>query len=132
MTEIILALATFRIARLIVADTIFDAPRSWFLSRWPGADTEFEATAVELNDQGLPIIDLGDGTGRPLVRIETDTWVAANPTWPGKLLECVWCVSVWVGAGVVALHVWWDWFQYPAMMLAFSAVAGWLHTYTAE
>ncbi|MCP4897322.1 MAG: DUF1360 domain-containing protein [bacterium] len=130
MTEIILALATFRLARLIVTDTILDPPRAWILSRWPGDDTEFTQSVVEHDDQGSWYSAARD-TVR-LVGIEDDLWVAANPTWFGRWLECVWCVSIWVAVVVVALHHWWAWFQYPAMVLAFSAVAGWVHTYTSE
>ena len=130
------ALAVHRIARLIVADTILDPPRAWLLSRWPGADTEFTAEAVAITDQGEPIVDMGDPDGRrgaPLVRMDTDTWIAANPRWFGRWLECVWCVSVWVAPVVVWLMATQaSWWQYPAAALAFSAVAGWVHFYTAE
>lgn len=47
--------------------------------------------------------------------------------WTFELVSCVWCMSVWFAAGVVALTklvpgVW----QYGAMGLALSAVAGYL------
>lgn len=44
------------------------------------------------------------------------------------LITCQWCTSVWVAAAVApAVYWWWHhaWVQVPAMMLAFSQIAGW-------
>jgi hypothetical protein len=40
---------------------------------------------------------------------------------------CTWCTSIWIAAVVVALTRFWptEW-QYPAMLLALSAVAGYM------
>lgn len=40
---------------------------------------------------------------------------------------CPWCNSVWVGAGVAPVAIWWPdkpWALWPAAALAFSQVAG--------
>ena len=47
--------------------------------------------------------------------------------WLKTWIGCVWCVSVWVGAGVVLLgRFGGSWAVYPCAALAFSAVAGFL------
>lgn len=50
--------------------------------------------------------------------------------WLHDLLTCPWCLSVWVAAAAVALVVTFGWLApwllYPALILAFSQVAGML------
>lgn len=43
---------------------------------------------------------------------------------PAALLGCEWCLSVWFGAGAVALTALWSFWPYVAAALAFSAVTG--------
>ena len=124
---IVLALATFRISRLVVEDTIFDVPRAWLLSRWPGDDTEFARSVARVDEQGRLFVD---GTTTELVAVEADLLVAANPRWFGRWLECIWCVSVWVAAAVVVVAYNWDSFEWVAVPLALSAAAGWFDSST--
>jgi Protein of unknown function (DUF1360) len=55
-------------------------------------------------------------------------WVLERwPGWPLTLVTCSWCISIWIGGAVVAATcfapgIW----QYPALALAFSGVAGFL------
>lgn len=42
-------------------------------------------------------------------------------------ITCPWCVSIWIGAGVVVLtRLWPDGWQYVALALALSGVTGFL------
>jgi hypothetical protein len=64
--------------------------------------------------------------GRPWA-ISSDTGKSRVRWWAFSLVICPWCISIWIGGGVVALTyltpgVW----QYPAAALAFSGVAGFL------
>ena len=122
------ALAIFRLSRLVTSDTILDRPRTWLLRRWPGADTEFYDSETDRIDGGTWTLH-----GRPAAPIPGSNprlWVAVNPHWFGSLIECVWCMSVYVAVAVVAARAWWDWWQWPALVAAGSAVAGWIHTRT--
>jgi len=118
---IIDALAVFRLTRLIVADGIFDRPRNWILTRFPGAETEFYADAVERVPRRLV----------PVSGSSPRVWVAVEPSWLGRLLECCWCVSVWTAAGVVVARQMWGWWEWPALVLAYAAVAGMLHRHNS-
>jgi hypothetical protein len=43
------------------------------------------------------------------------------------LWDCPWCISIWIGAGAVALTYYqWFWWQWVCLMLVCSAVAGFL------
>lgn len=80
---VVLALATFRLARLIAADTI-TAPLRDRLTRW--------AWTIETDDEtGLAI----DAKPRAPWR-----------TWVYELLTCQQCLGVWVG---VAVYCAWRW-----------------------
>jgi len=117
------ALAIFRLSRLVTSDTILDRPRAWLLRRWPGSETEFYDSEVENSEvRGRPVVTL-EGT-RPRL------WVVLEPHWFGSLIQCVWCISIWLAVAVVAARQWWDWWQWPALVAAGSAVAGWIHTRT--
>jgi Protein of unknown function (DUF1360) len=92
------ALATYRLAILISRDKI-------------------TATLRE-NSRRAAYTD--NGSQRPGV------W-AAYERWIYELIICQWCVSVWLAAAVVALTRFApDEWQYVAMALALSAVAGFL------
>lgn len=127
---IIDALAIFRLSRLITSDTLLDTPRTWLLHSWPGADTEFHDSEIypKAVDDKTPVLR---GSGLPVVAL-ADTkprlWVAVKPHWFGTFISCMWCVSVWVAVSVVAARQWWDWWQWPALVAAGSAAAGWAHS----
>lgn len=61
-------------------------------------------------------------------RINVINWSRRKShVWLGTLVECTWCVSVWVGGGVVLLSRFaGSWAVYPCAALAVSAVAGFL------
>ena len=118
-------LAVYRFSRLVVADSILDTPRGWLLRRWPGDETTFH----ELAPPNGPPPYVHAVTGIEVIRVG-DEWVAARPRWLGTWIECVWCNSVWIAAAVVMARSWWDWWQYPALVAALSAVAGTIHSRT--
>lgn len=98
------ALAVYRLTRLVVRDSITERAREWVrLMAYIGVD---EQTGALLG---------WSGPGGAAAR------------WTFQLVSCSWCMSVWLGAIVVALTatvpgVW----QYPGMALALSAIAGYL------
>lgn len=115
-------LAVYRLTRLITKDTLLQEIRWWILQRWPNGDTEFPENIVTN-------VEKADGTlanGLPVFR-STKTDEDGDPIWlPYKtykiteLVECPYCASVWIAFGVLALRVWWDWWQYPALALALA------------
>ncbi len=131
------ALAVYRFSRLVVADSILDVPRRWLLRRWPGDETEFVATEVGRRSWEDITVGVTDkrmvvaGTLTDVIKVG-DNWVAAKPRYFGTWLSCVWCVSPYVAAAVVMLRSWWDWWQYPALVAAMSAVAGIIYASTNE
>ena len=53
--------------------------------------------------------------------------------WLAALVSCVWCVSMWIAAGVAAWAYYADgaaWFAWPAAALTASAAAGALDRWT--
>lgn len=80
---VLAALCSFRLTRLITTDTITDQPRRWLLRRFP-------ARVVPLNDTN------GD---------EVEGSATLKPRWLVELVNCDWCLGVWVSAAVVgAVH----------------------------
>lgn len=103
VTLVVLALATHRLSRLVVEDTITKAPREY---------VERKATTKLRNAQS--------------------EWLAVNADakWLWRkiyaLTSCHWCVSVWAaGANVALAHYQGSWFKYVAYALAASTLAGW-------
>jgi hypothetical protein len=110
---LVLTLAVFRLARLVIEDTITEPLRTWILGRWPGEDVKYEDTDY-----------VKGGT----VRVGTDLY-AAEPTKAGnriaKLLGCPWCVSPYLAAVVVgAFYLWPVPTFWLALVAAISAVVG--------
>ena len=63
-----------------------------------------------------------------LLRLDPDSLLA-------YLIVCDWCVSFYTGVGVAAAGVvtgQWSWHWAPALVLAFSYVAGWLASKEGE
>ena len=101
-TFMILATATFRLTRLVVDDTITQPIR----------------TAIEIR-------------ATVKLRNAASTWLEVDQERPWfwrkmyALTSCHWCVSIWMGALVVALwHYQRSWFQFVCYVLALSTVSG--------
>jgi hypothetical protein len=62
------------------------------------------------------------------LRVRVENWAVRHKhLWLKTWINCTWCVSVWVGGGVVALARFaGSWAVYPCAALAFSAIAGFL------
>lgn len=121
-------LAVWRLTRLVTRDDFppIKAAREWVLRRWPSGDTTFTAEEVvgiiEDPDAPAPFTGEGrvEGTGRP-VFWNGEEWQSEGDHWQGKLISCLWCASVWLAAGVMALNPWRGW---VAFVLGLLAVAG--------
>lgn len=110
---LVLTLAVFRLARLVIFDTIAEPFRDFFLTRWPGQDVEYD-----------PDDKVRGGT----FLLEGKLY-AQEPTVVGdriaKLLSCVWCAGFWLSLIVVAAYAiapvqtFW-----AALVLAVSGLAG--------
>lgn len=54
-------------------------------------------------------------------------FIERGPQAIANLVTCQWCVSIWFAIGAVALTRYWpEGWQYAAMALAFSGVAGFM------
>lgn len=125
------ALAVWRLGRLVTKDDFppIKAARDFVLRRWPSNIAQFPDHEV-LEDQAgeEPTTLATTGTLRgSSVRVEyrDGGWFAQDPHWFGQLIDCIWCSSVWLAGGVVALRAlvpepW----SYLAVVLAFAALAG--------
>jgi hypothetical protein len=107
---LILTLAVFRLARLVIEDTITEPLRSLILSHWPGQDVEYEP---------------GDQVRGGTFQLEGKLY-AQEPTKTGdkvaKLLSCYWCAVPYIAAVTVFLY--WR-FPGPVFWLALvAAVSG--------
>jgi uncharacterized membrane protein YoaK (UPF0700 family) len=62
------------------------------------------------------------------MRLRVITWATKHKhPMVSKWINCVWCVSIWIGGGVVLLARFaGSWAVWPCAALAFSAVAGFL------
>lgn len=78
LTILLLSLVAFRVTRFILEDSLIEEPREWLRRK---------------------LIGIPKGINQPM------------PVWRRKLLEiieCPWCMSVWVSAGTVGL-AWLTW-----------------------
>jgi hypothetical protein len=103
------ALAVYRLAKLITADTITEPLREKL--RQAALRKDGRTIAAD-HEQGYAIMDFAAKT---------------KLAWLFELVTCPWCVSIYAATAVVALTkfipgIW----QYPAMGLALSAAAGFL------
>lgn len=103
LTLAVLALATYRLARLVVEDTITDAPRKFVQAKATTKLKNAQSEWLEINKDAK--------------------WVWRKLY---ALTSCHWCVSVWAsGANIALAHYQGSWFKYVAYALAASTLAGW-------
>ena len=92
---VVLALAAFRLSRLLIEDTITQPLRTVIFSRWPAQDVEYEA---------------GDKVVGGTFQLAGKLY-ANEPTWTGdriaKLLGCYACTGFWVS--LILSVLWWLW-----------------------
>ena len=92
---LVLALAAYRITRLVVEDSLTERPRGWMRRRFPLAGDQF-AGENSRPKRGKPLYN---HTSHP-------QWVASQDTFVGKLLDCTYCSGAWVSAGVFSAWHW--------------------------
>jgi hypothetical protein len=101
---LVMSLATYRLTRLVVADTF--PPVRWLRDRLAGGwrdmtDPEIQAFPTELPAHGRKMIpDFGQvdvDDGRAQVYVQRARW---SPFWLAELLSCPWCASGWIALAV--------------------------------
>lgn len=128
---VLAALATYRLTLLVTDDAITEDAREW-------ARTRISGHGLTVVDHGAAAIcECGDRWGGrdqlPMAEHHVRMMRGRTGGWRGKaltLIGCPWCVSIWLGAPVVALGYLADgalWWEGPALFLAVSAVTGLLH-----
>lgn len=118
---LVMSLATYRLTRLVVADTF--PPVLWLRDRLVGGwrdmtDKEWEQlrSQVKRGEPELwPTAPSEEGDDRRWV--ERASW---SPFWLAELLSCPWCASGWVALGVTAGT--WATVGLPVPLLVWPAV----------
>lgn len=102
---IVMSLATYRLTRLVVADTF--PPVLWLRDRIVGGWRPL--TREESEKNRLPVLEEGQSAtvarlgGLTVIEGETNRYVERTrwvPFWLAELLSCPWCASGWVALGV--------------------------------
>lgn len=125
---VLAALATYRLTLLVTDDAITEDAREAARARLSGH-------AVQRTAAGTWRCICGevDRAQPGVAEAHVHAARAALDGWRGKaltLIGCPWCVSIWLGAPVVALGyvaegaLWWEG---PALFLSVSAATGLLH-----
>lgn len=124
---LIVALAAYRITRIITTDSISEPARER-IYRWAWVEPdEVLAYAVAQErwaGESLPFQTDADDPPPPLPRR------GGLRTWLNQLVQCAWCMGVWVSAGTYAVWRWWTWEPVHVLivMLAVAGVQGWLQS----
>lgn len=114
---VVVALAVYRLTRLVTEDTILEPIRDRILARFPAYDTEYQ------DDPGVE--SPTNAYGRALFESAPGRYYPVDASWLGTLISCAWCSSIWL-AGLVTVA----WYYLPAVTwwlvlpLAFSTIAG--------
>lgn len=135
LVYLVIALAAARVAYLLAHDEITRPIREWIWLRWAPES----ATVRRLSDRGdeeLPARMMFKRIGAP-TKVEVRGYLfdpseaLRRPTFLGKLIECVYCVSFWIAVSfylayrLLPVHVaneLWTWLFVP---LAVWSVANW-------
>lgn len=128
---IIVALAAYRITRIVTTDSITAAPRER-LYRWAWVEpNEVDLYAIrraehEAKEQALGF-GLDEEANPPMPR------QGGLRTYVNELFNCPWCLGVWVSYAVLAFYAWVirDGITVAAYLVTGAAVAGaqgWLHS----
>lgn len=124
---LVMSLATYRLTRLIVADTF--PPVLWMRDRLVGGWRPLTLKESEVNP--LPVLEEGQSVtlarigGLTMVDGEVQRYAQRwrqSPFWLAELLSCPWCASGWIAAGVTAGT--WATVGLPIPLLVWPAVWG--------
>jgi hypothetical protein len=122
---VVLTLAAARLTRLVTLDGITAPIRRFIDYRWPGEDTTFADSEVQINGTDT----LGNTIGylhktRVDVFKSGDAWYATKPRWAGNLISCPWCIGFWIAVAVWASYWFYDDIVIFAVPFAISEVIG--------
>jgi hypothetical protein len=106
---VVMSLATYRLTRLVVADTF--PPVLWLRDRLVGGWRE--PTLKEQHHEWYPQGEVKEGSRKSVPGlgmfslVDGDLLIFArrwswSPFWLAELLSCPWCASGWLAAGVTA------------------------------
>lgn len=84
LTFLLISLASYRLTRLVTTDTITDRWRRWLTRRFPA--------------RTIPLFDTNGDT--------VDGTATMKPRWIVELVNCDWCLGVWISAGVTGGAHW--------------------------
>ena len=124
---VLAALSTYRLSVLIATDLIMEPVREAWQRRWPVADFFYPDNAVEAED----LTQLtGKARAWPFKRDVVYTegfWRNVKEYRTGALIECFYCVSVWVAFGITvatyeSMNLGYDW-QFVLNFLGIAAGA---------
>lgn len=120
-------LVCYRLARLVVKDSLLQEVRWWILNRWPSELTTYPGEIVvppRLDSTVDTVLSTLKESGREVfLSAETDEdgmnlWKPVKTYKLTELIECVYCASVWISFGVMALNPWHGWLMYFGTSLA--------------
>jgi len=107
----ITALASARIAVLLVHDVILDGPRTWFFRRFPPMNNPmigYEYQSKDIKGMALPASLTRD-------------WYLFS-----ELLTCTRCLTVWTSVPIYFAARQWDWAYETTAVIAVMAIASWV------
>lgn len=104
------SLATYRLVRLAMFDTIFDRPRDWLYPQlvmaWTTKESRFAVFATAMLwvsaavTHGSPVFAVA-ATAATLATLVLVAVLAGE--WVLDMITCQWCLGVWMSAAVTAL-----------------------------
>lgn len=99
LTFIVAILATFRVTSLIVEDTITEPLREFWWRRFPTSGFYYEKFRVnDTNDSHTVGFVKAWPFRRRVLNRSSGNWVSDKSYKLGELIECPYCISVWVAA----------------------------------
>ncbi len=107
-TFLVAALAVYRISTLIVHDSITADLREWWWKRFPVDDFVYaDPTIVEVEQPDGTIVPYAKAWPfqREVVEDADWGWIPTSVYKLGELIECIFCVSVWVAAATTAVLI---------------------------
>jgi len=118
-------MATYRLAALVSTDLIAEPLREFWQRRWPTTDFFYPASKVETTDATMLVGLARAWPFKREVAYIDGFWRNTKEYRLGTLIECFYCVSVWVAFGITlatyeSLSLPYDWL----FVLNFLGIAG--------
>lgn len=120
-TFLVLALAIYRVTRLIVADSLLEPARNWLFGRFPYSGSFMDGGPEDKPKRAKRAAFQNTGRGTEA------RWFVETGTFLGNLLHCFWCIGFWVSVvGTVVYGL----FPTAGLLLSlpftFSAITGFI------